>query len=313
MNKQDIYRQLGGCFLAIPTLYNADLDLNLKGMQEHVHFLIDHGLNAENSIVLVNGATGEFPVLTTDERKQILEAVVEAADGKIAIIAGAQTPSTREAAEIAQHAQGCGVAAVQISPPFYYPPSDDDVYEHFAAIANTASRIGIVVYNTFWLGYNISPDLIGRLAAIEQVVAVKWCSPNYLEYLLIFDRFAKKLGIIDNQLLPVMCQMLGGIGANLHPAMFWPEWGVKVWELLKNREWEEAQAELYRVLIPFYELFVEAYKYTGGEGHIDKLVMKLVGLPGSPNRPPTRPLPSSFESKVKKFLSQIGFFTARQS
>ena len=58
LNKQDIETQLGGCFLAIPALYNNDLSLNLAGMRQHVHFLIEHGLNVENSVVLVNGATG---------------------------------------------------------------------------------------------------------------------------------------------------------------------------------------------------------------------------------------------------------------
>ena len=148
MNKQDIETQLGGCFLAVPALYNDDQSLNLAGMRQHVHFLIEHGLNVENSVVLINGATGEFPVLTTAERKQTLETAVEAAGGKIAIIAGAQTSSTREAVEIAQHAQACGVAAVQVSPPFYYPPTDDDVFEHFAAIGSAAPKLGIVAYNT---------------------------------------------------------------------------------------------------------------------------------------------------------------------
>lgn len=307
LNKQDVEVQLGGCFLAIPALYNNDLSLNLAGMRQHVHFLIEHGLNVENSVVLVNGATGEFPVLTTEERKQTLETVVEAAGGKIAIIAGAQTSSTREAMEIAQHAQACGVTAVQVSPPFYYPPTDDDVFEHFAAIGSAAPKLGIVAYNTYWSGYNISVEMIGRLATIEQVVALKWCSANPLEYLLVFERFANDLGIIDNQLLPVANQMMGGIGANLHPAMFWPEWGSKVWELLKNKKWEEAQREVHRVLLPFYELFSEAAKYSGGEGHIDKVAMKMAGLPSSPNRPPTRPLPACFESKVEGFFDKIGF------
>lgn len=307
MNKQEVQASVGGCFLAIPAIYNDDLSMNLAGMRQHVHFLIEHGLNIENSVVLVNGASGEFPVLTIEERKQTLETVVEAAEGKLAIIAGAQTSSTRDAVEIAQHAQACGVSATQVSPPFYYPPTDDDVFEHFAAIANAAPKLGIVVYNTHWLGYDINAEMIGRLATIDQVAAVKWCSANVVDYLLVFERFAKDLGIIDNQLLSVTNMMMGGIGANLHPAMFWPEWGIKVWTLLEKKKWEEAQREVYRVLIPFYELGQEAARYSGGEGHIDKVAMKMAGLPSSSNRPPTRPLPACFESKVESFFAKVGF------
>jgi len=306
MDHKTMIDRLRGCFLAVPTLYHDDLSLNLEGMQQHIHFLIENGLREGTAVFLVNGASGEFPVLTLEERKQTAEAVVEAADGRTAIIVGAQTSNTLKAVEIARHAQAIGATAVQVSPPFYYPPTDDDVYEHFAAIANAAPDLGIVAYNTYWLGYRMSLTMIRRLLEIPQVVSLKWSSPDILEYQLAFRRFADRMGVIDNQLLPVFNRMMGGSGANLHPALFWPEWGVRLWGLLDDGKWAEAQAEVNRVLLPYYEIFGEIGAVTGGEGHIDKLGLELLGLPGGCNRPPTRPLPPAFKEQLREFLLEIG-------
>jgi 4-hydroxy-tetrahydrodipicolinate synthase len=298
--------QLRGCFLAVPTLYNDDLSLNLDGMRQHVHFMIKNGLRQGNATLLVNGAGGEFPVLSIEERKQTAETVVRAADGRIAIIVGAQTLGTREAIEIAQHAQGIGATALQISPPFYYPPTDDDVYEHFSAVAHAAPKIGTVFYSTYWFGYRPSLEMIERLIGIPQVAAIKWGSPDIVEYQLVLRRFADRIGIIDNQLLPVLTRMLGGNGSNLHPTLFWPEWGVNLWGLLENRKWDEAQVEINRVLLPYYAMAHEIAAVTGGEGHIDKLGLELIGLPGGRNRPPTRPLPPVFKERMREFLLENG-------
>ncbi len=298
--------QLRGCFLAVPTLYNDDLSLNLDGMRQHVHFMIENGIRQGNATLLVNGAGGEFPVLSIEERKQTAETVVRAAEGRIAIIVGAQTLGTREAIEIGRHAQGIGATALQISPPFYYPPTDDDVYEHFAAIADAAPTIGIVVYSTFWLGYRPSLEMMERLIGIPQVAAVKWSSPDILEYQLLLRRFAGRIGVIDNQLLPVFTRLMGGSGSNLHPALFWPEWGVRLWALLENRQWDKAQHEINRVLLPYYEIVQQIAAVTGGEGHIDKLGLELIGLPGGRNRPPTRPLPPFFKERMREYLLGIG-------
>lgn len=306
MDQKAMIDRLRGCFLAVPTLFHDDFSLNLEGMGQHIDFMIEHGLGEGNAVFLVNGASGEFPVLNLDERKRTAEAVVRAAGNRIAIIVGAQTCSTLEAVEIARHAEASGAAALQVSPPFYYPATDDDVYEHFLAVAGAAPELGIVAYNTYWLGYGMSLGMIERLLEIPQVVALKWSSPDLLGYQTALLRFGDRLGVIDNHLLPVFNRMMGGRGANLHPAMIWPEWGAKLWSLLDDGRWMEAQQEVNRVLLPYYEIVGEIEAVTGGEGHIDKLGLELLGLPGGRNRPPTRALPPVFKERLRDFLLEIG-------
>jgi dihydrodipicolinate synthase/N-acetylneuraminate lyase len=299
-------KRLGGCYLAVPTLFDDELALNLGGMRRHVEFMVANGLREGNAVLLVNGAAGEFPVLNAEERQQTAETVVRAAGDTIAVIVGAQATGTREACEIARHAQAIGAAALQVSAPYYYMLTDDDVYEHFAAVAAAAPELAIVVYTTYWLTHRPSLQLLDRLAEIPQVAAIKWGSPDIVEYQVALLRFAGRLGMIDNQLLPVFNQMMGGSGVNLHPALFWPEWGARVWKLLETRQWDAAQAEVNRLLLPYYGLGGEIAGYTGGEGHIDKFGLELIGLPGGRNRPPTRALPPSFKERLRQLCMEAG-------
>jgi dihydrodipicolinate synthase/N-acetylneuraminate lyase len=306
VDRQAIIKRLGGCYLAVPTLFDDQLALNLDGMRRHVEFMLAGGLREGNAVLLVNGAAGEFPTLNLEEREQTAETVVRAADSKIAVIVGAQATGTREACQIARHAQAIGATALQVSAPYYYFLTDDDVVEHFAAVAAAAPELAIVVYTTYWLTHRPSLQLLERLAEIPQVAALKWGSPDIVEYQVALLRFAGRLGVIDNQLLPVFNQLMGGSGVNLHPALFWPEWGVKVWGLLESRRWDEAQAEINRLLLPYYQLGGEIGAYTGGEGHIDKAGLELVGLPGGRNRPPTRPLPPIFKERLRQLGQEVG-------
>jgi dihydrodipicolinate synthase/N-acetylneuraminate lyase len=306
MDRQALIKRLSGCYLAVPTLFDDDLALNLDGMRRHIEFMLAGGIREGNAVLLVNGAAGEFPVLSIEERRQTAETALRAADGKIAVIAGAQATGTREACEIARHAQAIGAAALQVSAPYYYLLTDDDVYEHFVAVAQAAPELGIVVYTTYWLTHRPSLQLLERLAEIPQVAAIKWASPDMVEYQVALLRFAGRLGVIDNQLLPVFNQLMCGSGVNLHPALFWPEWGVQVWGLLAARRWDEAQAEINRLLLPYYELSGTIGAYTGGEGHIDKLGLELVGLPGGRNRPPTRQLPPIFKERLRRLCLEVG-------
>src|SRR5947209_3197895 len=125
MDRDKTIRRLTGCYIALPTLFHdADLESNLPGMRRHARFLMDGGLREGNAVFLVCGAAGDFTVLTTDERLRIAEAVLDEVGGKVGIILGAQSTSTREVVELAKAAARMGAVAIQLSPPFYHKYSD---------------------------------------------------------------------------------------------------------------------------------------------------------------------------------------------
>jgi dihydrodipicolinate synthase/N-acetylneuraminate lyase len=307
MDRRDIWPKITGCYVPIPTLFHDhDLELNLPGMRRHVRFLIDQGVREGNGVILVGGGAGEFSSLTTDERLRMAEAVIDEAAGRVGVIVGVQTTNQREALALCRGAQRLGAVGVQAAPPFYHPHTPDDVYEWIAALADAAPRLGIIFYTTYWTGFRTSVDFIGRLEQIPQVVSIKWASPQYHEFERVLRTFSQRLLFIDNQLQFGLSHMLGGRGINLHPSNYWPAWGLRLWQLLEAGQYAQAQAEMSRVVAPYYDLCGEIAEFTGGEGHLDKLCMELIGLDGGRCRPPTRDIRPQFRERVQAMLTACG-------
>ena len=250
------------------------------------------------------GGAGDFTTLSVEERLRVAETVLEEAGGKVGVILGAQSTNLREVIALAHGAARLGVSALQVSPPFYHPHTDEDVYEFLAAVAEAAD-VGLVLYTTFWLG-KISLDLIGRLVELPGMVGIKWAAANTHEYQKGLELFSKKICMIDNQLLFVLAHMLGARGVNTHPGNYWPQWSVRFWELLEAGKYREAQEESLRVVTPYYDLSCEVEKFTGGEGHLDKLCMELVGLDSSRSRLPMRDIRPVFRARAHQMLLRCG-------
>ena len=92
----------------------------------------------------------------------------------------------------------------------------------------------------------------------------------------------------------------------LHICNHWPQFGVRLWQLLEEGEYVEVQREMVRVILPFMNLWREIQQFTAGDGYLDKLCMELVGLPSSRCRPPTRDVRQQFREKTRQMLLQCG-------
>lgn len=300
-----IVARLSGCYIPLPTLYHGpDLNVNLKEMRRHVRFLLDGGVRQGNGVLLTGGAAGDFTSLSVAERLQIAEAVLEEAAGKVGVVVGGQSANPREVLALARGAAKLGATAIQVSPPFYQTYTDDDVFAFFKSVGEAAD-IGIVVYNTYWK-YKISFQVIDRLLLLPNVVGLKWAADSAYEYNKGLRSFAKRTLVIDNQLQFVLTHMLGGRGIDTHPSNYWPEWGVRLWGLLQDGKYTEAEASITKVLMPFYDLLFEIMQFTGSEGNLDKLCMELIGFERSPPRPPVRDYRDKFRDKARKMLRDCG-------
>jgi dihydrodipicolinate synthase/N-acetylneuraminate lyase len=300
-----IVARLRGCFTPLPTLYQGDdLDVNLQGMRRHVRFLLEGGIRQGNGVLLVSGAAGDFTALSVEERLQIAEAVLNEAAGKVGVILGAQSANQREVLALARGAAKLGATAIQVSPPFYQTYTDDDVVAFYKTIAESAA-IGIIVYYTHWQ-YKLSLDTLSRLIDLPGVVGLKWAAPSAYEYNKGLRLFAKRTGVIDNQLQFVQSHMMGACGIDTHPVNYWPEWGVQLWGLLEAGRYKEAEQSINKVVMPFYDLLEEISQFTGSEGNLDKLCLELVGVASSGVRPPVRDFRDKFRDKARQMLKACG-------
>ena len=253
----------------------------------------------------MGGGAGEFHTLNVEERLRCAEAVVEAADGKVGVILGVQTTNQRDLIALARGADKLGCLAVQASAPFYEVPTEDDVAEWLKTIADN-SDVGIVFYATPWTGFQSPLRFIERLVSAPNLVAIKWYAPDRGIFERAMRDYSSQIMFIDNSLQYLFSHMMGARAINLHVSNYWPQWGQRFWEQLEAGQYAEAQREMTRVVQPFYDLGAEVGKFTGGEGHLDKICLEYVGLEGGRCRPPTRDIRALFGEKVRKMAAECG-------
>ncbi len=138
-----------------------------------LHAQIDFQVDAGTTCICPVGTTGESPTLSHAEHDRMISEVVQAAAGRIKVMAGTGSNSTSEALRLTRHAAKQGADAALIVAPYYNKPTQQGFYEHFRAIAQEVD-IPICVYNIPGrTGKNIEPATIARLAQIETIIMVK--------------------------------------------------------------------------------------------------------------------------------------------
>jgi len=139
------------------------------GFQAFVDWQIVEGTNG----LVPVGTTGESPTLNHEEHKRVVDLCVEAAAGRVPVIAGAGSNSTDEAVEFTKHAKSAGADGVLSVAPYYNKPSQEGLYQHFKAVAESAD-IPVIVYNIPGRSIvDISVDTMARMAKIPNIVGVK--------------------------------------------------------------------------------------------------------------------------------------------
>jgi 4-hydroxy-tetrahydrodipicolinate synthase len=162
-----------GSFTALVTPFkNGSVDE--AAFRKLVDWQIDEG---SNGLVPV-GTTGESPTLSHDEHKEVVEWCIDQAKGRVPVIAGAGSNSTKEAIELAQHAEGAGADAVLVVTPYYNKPTQEGLYQHFKAI-NDAIGIPIIIYNIPARSViDMSVETMERLFKLKNIAGVKDATAN---------------------------------------------------------------------------------------------------------------------------------------
>lgn len=309
MQAQEALQHWHGPCIPVPTIYhdNAARDLDLEALQSNIRFLLDQGASADNSILLVGGAGGDFHLLSVEERKQLATAAVEVVQGRVPILISAQATDLRVTLELARHADAIGIDGIQVSPPYYEQPTDGDVRRWFQAISQAVERVGLVIYNTWWQGYDLSLEFIAELAELDSVVALKWSTPDIDRTIAGYRRFSKRLAIIDNTAFPVQGHMLGGVSYVTHTVNFWPAYEWRIWASMQQEDYAKAHALLEQVHEAMTAFTQTVTERVGPDGNRIKLAMELMGLRGGPARRPQRTIEmgAGHRRELKTLIEEI--------
>src|SRR6201985_1244070 len=157
-----------GSFTALITPFkNGGVDE--KAFRDLVNWQIAEGTNG----LVPVGTTGESPTLSHDEHMQVVEWCVEQARGRVPVIAGAGSNSTKEAIDLSRHAEQAGANAVLVVTPYYNKPTQEGLYQHFKAI-NDAIGIPVIIYNIPPRSViDMSVDTMARLFELKNIAGVK--------------------------------------------------------------------------------------------------------------------------------------------
>src|ERR1700735_945971 len=157
-----------GSFTALVTPFkNGSVDE--KALRDLVDWQIAEGTNG----LVPVGPTGESPTLSHEEHRNVVEWCVDQARGRVPVVAGAGSNSTKEAIDLAQHAEKAGADAVLVVTPYYNKPTQDGLYAHYKAI-NDAIGIPIIIYNIPPRSViDMSVDTMKRLFELKNIAGVK--------------------------------------------------------------------------------------------------------------------------------------------
>ncbi len=180
-----------------------------EALRAHVERQIEAGVDG----VVPCGSTGESATLSHLEHRRVVEIVVDAAKGRVPVIAGTGSNSTREAIELTLHAKQAGADGALLLSPYYNKPTQEGIYAHYAAIAE-ATRFPLVIYNIPGrTASNIAPEIIARLARLEWVVGVKEACGNVDQIAHVIAKCPQEFSVLsgdDSLTLPLLA--LGGKG-----------------------------------------------------------------------------------------------------
>ncbi len=284
---EELRKRWQGVVIPLITPFKADLSLDLSALESNVQWLIDKGARTGNTVFLAVGSGGDFTSMTVEERKQAIKTVCDVADGKVPIVASAQSTDIRACIEICQFGEKVGLDAVQLSGPYYYAGRPGDALAWMREIARHTG-IGFAVYNNWYTGYDMPLDLIDEILEIPNSVAVKWGSPNVFTFMEGVRRFNSKVVVVDNAFLPELSYPLGVRCHISHLPNFYPEHSWRVHKLFVAGKYAEAKKEWDRCVVPWQKLIAPVQATTGGEGVLVRPAMRVSGLKGGRSRPPSR-------------------------
>lgn len=288
---------LTGSLVAIATPMHADGGLDLDRFRR----LIDwHIHNGTNGIVAV-GTTGESPTVDFDEHCLLIRTAVEHGRGRVPIIAGTGANSTREAIELQRFAKSAGADMALSVVPYYNKPSQEGLYRHFKAIAESTD-LPTILYNVPGRTVaDLQNDTVLRLAGVKNIVGIKDATGNLERGADLLKRLPRDFAVYsgdDGTGLALM--LMGGHGVISVTANVVPKAMREMCDAALSGNFAQARAVNNALMGLHKHLFVEANPIPV------KWVLEQMGLVGPGMRLPLTPLAEQHHAVLRTAMHQAG-------
>ena len=239
-----------GVFPAITTQLKRDQSLDLAGTATHVDVLIESGVTG----IVFLGSLGENQALAPEEKRTVIEAMVEAVNGRVPVLSGVAESSTAAACAYVRDLERLGADGFMLMPPMLYKADPRETITHFRKTA-AATGLPMMLYNNpISYANDITPEMFARLADVKNFVALKESTGNTRRitdlHNLVGDRYALFTGVDD---LVLESAVLGIDGWVAGSGIAFPAENQYFWELTRAGKWEQAR-ESYRWFTPLLHL-----------------------------------------------------------
>lgn len=280
-----------GYWPAAPTPFTPEGEVDVRAWRDLLRLYAEQGVHG----VLVNGSTGEWFSQTPAERRQVAEVAVEVLSGRIPVVVGVSAYTARDAGELARHAAETGADGVLATPPPYAHPGPDEIHAFYAEVS-AATDLPFMVYN--WprgVAVDISahPGLNERLADLEQVVAIKDSTGDWLRMLGTVESVGDRVRVFGSFLHRRGLAVLTGLGGdgNIDGGGLGAPFAVPYYEAVAAGDRDAARRWVDRYVGLSSRLINPDYSAVHGTPIAQlKAAMAMLGQPGGHVRPPLLPI-----------------------
>jgi 4-hydroxy-tetrahydrodipicolinate synthase len=290
-------KELRGVFTVMITPFTPDDKIDEVGLRANIDWYIKEGIHG----VDCTGSTGEFIALSEEERKRVVDITIEQVNGRVPVIVGTAGDSTKDTIKWTKYAKDSGADAAMIVNPYYHMPDENELYEHYKAIAK-AVDIPIMIYNNKWTtGVDASAELIARLSEIDNILYVKESSADVRRVHDIIMLAGEKITVFCGwEDIALESFILGAKGWISATANIIPKMCVNLFESVEKGDISEAK-KLYYKALPFFEAIENWGKFV----QVTKRGMDLIGRTGGQSRAPKLPLTKEQDEKLKKIFRDL--------
>jgi len=290
--------KLRGCGTALVTPFKSDTSVDEEALRALVAWQVESGID----FLVPCGTTGETPTLSHDEWLRVIDVTVEVASGRVPIVAGATSNSTRDAVEKAKEASSRpGVDAILTASPYYNKPTQEGQYRHFKSIAESIDK-PIILYNVPGrTAANIEPSTLARLAEVPNIVGVKEASGNISQVADVIHAVPQHFLVLsgdDALTLPVIS--LGGIGVISVASNEIPHEMAEMTRAALNNDWDTARRLHHKYLPLMQANFIESNPLPV------KAVLSMMGKLEEVYRLPLLPMRRDTRSRLQKIATESG-------
>ena len=235
-----------GVYPAVPTQFNEDFSLDIKGTQKHVEALLSEGIHG----LVMLGTIGENCSLSLDEKIQVLKATDEVNKGSVPLINGIAEFTTAGACETAVAAANAGVDGFMVMPAMVYNSDRRETVNHFKTVAS-ATDLPIMCYNNPPVyKVDITPEMFEDLAEVDNIVCIKEAAGDTRRITDLFNKFKDRYiifsGLDDVALESILLGCTGWISGLVDA---FPKENGLMWDAATSGNWDKA-LEIYRWYMP---------------------------------------------------------------